>query len=68
MLPTPTFIPTSAAPAPIAIPELIGNDAASHAIQLWNMTGSAGTLIQIAILLIIIIGGLTYIIKQVKGV
>lgn len=66
---TPTPYPTSFATPSIQLPsEVMGTDAAMQAVQVWNMFGGFGTAIQVAVLLMIVFGGLLIIIRSVKEV
>jgi hypothetical protein len=63
---TPTPFPTAVGTAAITIPAGIASKMAQDSVQAWNMFGSIGTAIQVALILIIVFGGLTIIVKGLK--
>lgn len=66
---TPTPYPTPAGTPLFQLPgDLITTDMATQAVQTWNMFGDIGTAIQVAVLLMIVFGGLLIIIRSVKEV
>lgn len=65
---TPTPYPTAVGTPVIQMPDAIGADAAMQAVQVWNMFGGFGTAIQVAVLLMIVFGGLLIIIRNIKEI
>lgn len=68
MFPTPTPIPISTPIYPVNIPDGIPQEAMTEAVQYWNMFNSGGvmTLIQILVVIMIILAGLSLILHQAR--
>ena len=66
-LPTPTPYPTAVGTPVIQLP-VISSQFGTDAVQAWNMFGGFGTAIQVALILVIILGGLTIIIRGVRRI
>jgi len=70
MFPTPTPVPISTPLYPFAIPTGLPQEAMTEAVQYWNLFNSGGvmTLIQILIVIMIILAGLTLIVHQAREI
>lgn len=70
MIPTPTPMPIHTPVYPFEFPTGVPNEVANEAVQYWNLFNSGGamTLIQIVVLVMIIIGGMTLILRQARSI
>lgn len=68
MIPTPTPFPDATPIATLAVPEGMAQDMSYQVVQWWNVGASHGitTFVQIAIILILLIGGTMFIIHALR--